>query len=180
MLRARARAAPAWREVHASRGLIQQEQLRREREGRSNGDPLSLTDRAIPRIAIREVDKVESSQHLLSDSQVAPQRAWPEEDLVTHGVAEQRATRVLGHEGDERHTRLGTQRSEIAAVDEQATARGWLEPSERAEQRALATTVGAEQGGYLPRLQGGGGVADDDALATMSGETVERHEWGSR
>ena len=86
----------------------------------------------------------------------------------------------MGHEGDERHTRLGTRWREIAAVDKQATARGWLEPSERAEQRALATTVGAEQGRYLPRLQGGSGVADDDALATLSGEAVERHEGGSR
>ena len=97
-----------------------------------------------------------------------------------HGVAEQRAARVLGHEGDERHTRFGTHGSEIAVVDEQPTARGWLKPSERAEQRALATTVGAEQCRYLPRLQGGSGVADDDALATLSGEAVERHEWGSR
>jgi hypothetical protein len=56
------------REVHPSGGLIQQEQLRRERKGRRNGDPLSLTDRAIPRIPIREVDEVESSKHLLGDS----------------------------------------------------------------------------------------------------------------
>ena len=170
----------AMREVHPTCGLIQQEQLGRERERRCNGDPLSLTDRAIPGITIREVDKVQSSKHLLGDSQVAPERAWPEQDLVSHGVTEQRAARVLGHEGDERHTRLGTHWSEIAAVDEQATARGGLEPSERAEQRALATTVGAEQCRYLPRLQGGGGVADDDAVATLRGEAVERYERGSR
>ena len=58
----------AMREVHPTRGLIQQEQLGRERERRGNGDPLSLTDRAIPRITISEVDKVESSKHLLSNS----------------------------------------------------------------------------------------------------------------
>jgi len=168
------------REVHPARGLVQQEQLRRERKGRRNGDPLSLTDRAIPRIPIREVDKVESRKHLLGDSQVAPERAWPEQYLVAHGVAEQGAAWVLGHEGDERYARLGTRWSEIPAVDDQATARSWLEPGKRAEQRALATTVGAEQGRYLPRLQGGGGVADDNAVATLSGEAVERHEWESR
>ena len=92
----------AMREVHPARGLVQQEQLGRERKGRRNGDPLSLTDRAIPRITIREVEEVESRKHLLGDSQVAPERAWPEQDLVAHGVAEQRAAWVLGYEGDER------------------------------------------------------------------------------
>ena len=58
----------AMREVHPTRGLILQEQLGRERKRRCNGDPLSLTDRAIPRITIREVDKVQSSQHLLGDN----------------------------------------------------------------------------------------------------------------
>ena len=116
----------------------------REGKRRGDGHPLAFANGTIARVAIGEVVEIECCEHLCGNREITAEGSRTQQDLVTHGVTQQRAARILGHEGDEGHARLGASIRQVAVTDKKTSALCWLEPCECAQERALAATVGAE------------------------------------
>ena len=148
--------------VELGRRLVEQQELRSQRERRGEADALQLPARELDRAAAREMRRADLTER---DGDLRPDLLGrdghvleTERDLVLDARHHDLVLRVLEDRRDDagelgRAVRPGVQAADLDPAGEAATVEVRHEPRQRAQERRLAAAGGAEQRDDLARVE---------------------------
>ncbi len=172
-------------DVEGGQGFVEQEQVGLDGERAGEGDALRLAAGQLGAAASGQVGDVEALEPLVcAHPRLAPRDplgAQPEGHVAAH-VQVGKGEGVLAEQGDaapvRRQPGAGVGVDEDAVAEDHAAAVGPQQAGDDLEDRGLARTVGADEGGHPCPVEGL--VDDDPALRDLHAHLEGRHATRSR